>query len=191
MAESKELAERSHHLLADARFMTLATIDGNEPWASTVNFVALHQPLRLLYYSLLTARHSLNVENNPLVSGSIYMTGLPGFGLDGAQFTGHCHAVGSDQLAEAHRTYYELNFPDEDTRREWLLPRSEFHGTGPRRFYVVRVRHWWLLDIDRWLTDKHDQRIEVPVQALRLLENRTSGASGRSSGGTPSRAKPE
>ncbi|MEV4252860.1 hypothetical protein AB0J52_06790 [Spirillospora sp. NPDC049652] len=137
MAESEELVQRSHHLLANARFMTLATTDGNEPWASTVNFVALHQPLRHLSYSLHTARHSRNLGDNLIVSGSIYMTGLPGFGLDGAQFTGYCHAVGPDQLAQVHRAYYELNFPAEDTRREWLLPQSEFQGTGPRRFYLV------------------------------------------------------
>ncbi|RFU39941.1 pyridoxamine 5'-phosphate oxidase family protein [Actinomadura logoneensis] len=184
MADSDELVQRSHHLLANARFMTLATTDGDEPWASTVNFVALYRPLRLLYYSLHTARHSRNVANNPLVSGSIYMTGLPGFGLDGAQFTGHCLAVGPDQLAQVHRTYYELNFPDENTRREWLLPQSEFHGTGPRRFYMVQVRNWWLLDIDRWLVDKHDQRVEVPVQDLHLLTDQPGGASDALSGGT-------
>ncbi|MEU2718769.1 pyridoxamine 5'-phosphate oxidase family protein [Streptomyces sp. NPDC007205] len=162
----KPLVERSQHLLDNARFMTLATSDGASPWASTVNFVALRAPLRLLFYSLRSARHSRHVERHPVVSGSIYMTGLPGFGLDGAQFTGFCQTVDRDSLTEYHRLYYELNFPDDAIRREWLLPKEEFHGNGPRRFYVVEVRQWWLLDIDRWLQDKHDQRIAVPVRAL-------------------------
>lgn len=166
MAEPTGLAERSRHLLGHARFMTLATSDGTAPWASTVNFVALHRPLRLLYYSAHTARHSRNVELRPLVSGSIYLTGLPGLGLDGAQFTGRCHSAGPEDVPELHRTYYALNFPDERTRRAWRLPEADFHGAGPRRFYVVEVLRWWLLDVDRWLVDKHDQRIAVPVEEL-------------------------
>ncbi|WP_431045363.1 hypothetical protein ACQUSR_27915 [Streptomyces sp. P1-3] len=71
-----------------------------------------------------------------------------------------------DELDEHHRLYYELNFPDANTRHEWLLPRSQFHGEGPRRFYVVEATQWWLLDIGRWLIDKHDQRIEVPLHTL-------------------------
>ncbi|MFF8316485.1 hypothetical protein ACF06V_04865 [Streptomyces bobili] len=74
--------------------------------------------------------------------------------------------VGPDALTEHHRPYYELNFPDETTRREWLLPLSDFHGEGPRRFYVVQPSHWWLLDIDRRLHDRHDQGITVPLQSL-------------------------
>ncbi|WHM40938.1 pyridoxamine 5'-phosphate oxidase family protein [Streptomyces sp. BPTC-684] len=166
MTDSAELAERSHFLLANARFMTLATSDGTSPWASTVNFVALYRPLRLLYYSLHTAQHSRNVERHPVIAGSIYMTGLAGFGLDGAQFTGRCRVVGPGSLTEYHRAYYELNFPDDDTRSAWLLPEQEFHGAGPRRFYVVEVLHWWLLDIERWLVDKHDQRIAIPIETL-------------------------
>lgn len=166
MPDMSTLVERSHHLLANARYMTLASTDGTLPWASTVNFVALHHPLRLLYYSLHTARHSRNVERNSLVSGALHLTGLPGFGLDGAQFIGHCHAAGPEAVEELHRSYYDINFPDEHTRSAWLLPSSDFHGPGPRRFYVVEVFNWWLLDIDRWLQDKHDQRIAVPLEQI-------------------------
>ncbi|WP_411140439.1 pyridoxamine 5'-phosphate oxidase family protein [Streptomyces sp. x-80] len=166
MDDLERLAERSHHLLSTARFMTLATCDGTSPWASTVNFVALHAPLRLLYYSLRTARHSLNIEHHPRVAGSMFLTGLPGFGLDGAQFTGLCRPIETNTLTEHHQLYYTLNFPDENDRRQWLLPPPEFRDEGPRRFYTLEVTQWWLLDIDRWLVDKHDQRVAVPLQAL-------------------------
>ncbi|MFE4512755.1 pyridoxamine 5'-phosphate oxidase family protein [Kitasatospora sp. NPDC056783] len=169
MTGSDELLRRSGHLLAHARFMTLATTDGSEPWASTVNFVPLRAPgtpLRLLYYSLRTALHSRNIDRHPRVAGSLYLTGLPGLGLDGAQFTGTCRATDDQGVAEHHRLYYELNFPDPAVRSEWLLPASDFRGPGPRRFYTVEVDRWWLLDIDRWLVDKHDQRVEVPLHDL-------------------------
>ncbi|MEU8540523.1 hypothetical protein AB0C52_11130 [Streptomyces sp. NPDC048717] len=69
-------------------------------------------------------------------------------------------------MAEHHRSYYALDFPDEETRSAWRLPEDDFRGTGARRFYVVEVARWWLLDIDRRLVDKHDQRIAVPLDAL-------------------------
>ncbi|MFG2112080.1 hypothetical protein ACGFRB_05480 [Streptomyces sp. NPDC048718] len=73
---------------------------------------------------------------------------------------------GTREVAEHHRSYYALNFPDEETRSAWRLPEDGFRGTGARRFYVVEVARWWLLDIDRRLVDKHDQRIAVPLDAL-------------------------
>jgi len=36
------------------------------------------------------------------------MTGLPGFGLDGAQFTGDCRPVENPELEEIHRLYYTV-----------------------------------------------------------------------------------
>ncbi|TDD28862.1 pyridoxamine 5'-phosphate oxidase family protein [Actinomadura sp. KC06] len=153
-------------LLDQGRFTTLATTDGTAPWASTVNFVPLRDPLRLVWYSMRDSQHSRNIETEPAVSGSIYLTGLPGFGLDGLQFEGRAHAVPSNQVEDIHDRYYRLNFPDEADRRAWILPVQEFHGDGPRRFYIAEITRLWLLDIDRWLHDKHDRRLEVPLTAL-------------------------
>jgi uncharacterized protein YhbP (UPF0306 family) len=161
MDDHRSLLERSTSLLDNARFLTLATRGAEEPWAATVNFVPLRSPLRLLWYSLRSARHSRHIAENPRVAASIFMTGLPGLGLDGAQLAGTCESV-EDRVADHHRLYYELNFPDEALRAQWLLPLSEFTVDGPRRFYLLTVSRWWLLDIERWLRDKHDTRIEIP-----------------------------
>ncbi|MFJ2172568.1 pyridoxamine 5'-phosphate oxidase family protein [Streptomyces sp. NPDC101062] len=166
MTPLPELTARSEFLIENARFTTLATHGPDGPWASTVNYVPLREPLRLLWYSLRRARHSHNIETDPRISGSIYLTGLPGFGLDGAQFTATARAVEPDELDELSSWYYERNFPDEDVRRQWRLPLDEFRGEGPRRFYLLEVRRWWLLDIDQWLVDKNDQRIDVPLDAI-------------------------
>lgn len=167
MTPHAQLVDRSDFLIENARFMTLATrgADGRA-WASTVNYVPLREPLRLLWYSLRRAQHSRNIETDPAVSASIFMTGLAGLGLDGAQFTGEAHPVGPDELERLSTFYYERNFPDEEVRREWLLPLDEFRGSGPRRFYVVEVDAWWLLDIDQWLVDMNDQRIAVDLDAI-------------------------
>ncbi|MFJ1916803.1 pyridoxamine 5'-phosphate oxidase family protein [Streptomyces sp. NPDC088147] len=167
MTPLPQLAERSGFLIENGRFTTLATHGPDGAWASTVNYVPLRNPLRLLWYSLRRARHSRNIDADPRISGSIYLTELPGFGLDGAQFTGTARPVGADELEELSAWYYERNFPDEEVRRQWRLPLDEFRGEGPRRFYLLEVHRWWLLDIDQWLVDKNDQRIAVPLDAVR------------------------
>lgn len=162
-----DLRARSRRLLDDARFLTLATQSEAGPWAATVNFVAFGSPLRLMWYSLHEARHSRDIAARPDVAATIFMTGLPDLGLDGAQLVGEAHPVEHD-VAGYHQRYYELNFPDEVVRAQWQLPVEEFTGAGPRRFYVLTVDRWWLLDIERWKRDMHDTRVEVP-EAAHLL----------------------
>jgi hypothetical protein len=163
------LARRSRFLLDNARFVTLATSGPDGPWASTVNFVALNDPLRLLWYSQRTARHSQNIAATPRISGSLFLTGLTGadapagLPLDGGQLTGTCHEVSGDELPDLYHSYYQKNFPDEAVRQQWLLPLTDFHDDGPRRFYLLTVDRMWLFDAERWTVDRSDTRIEVPV----------------------------
>ncbi|RDK03223.1 pyridoxamine 5'-phosphate oxidase family protein [Paraburkholderia lacunae] len=163
------LIKRSQLLLRTGRFMTLATVspDG-EPWASVVNYVPTGSPMKLTWYSMRDARHSINIEQNPLASGTIFRTDLDAspLGLDGAQFAGACRTIPDSEVQSCHRQYYEKNFPDSTVRQQWMLPVSEFVGHGARRFYELTVAQWWLFDIDRWLEDKIDARIEVRVSAL-------------------------
>ncbi|MFD6329884.1 pyridoxamine 5'-phosphate oxidase family protein [Streptomyces niveus] len=179
MTSLSRLTERSDFLVENARFMTLATQGSEGAWASTVNFVPLRNPLRLMWYSLRRAQHSRNIESDPRTSGSVFMTGLSdGLGLDGAQFTGTASAVGPDGLDELSSWYYERNFPDDEVRDQWRLPLEEFRGDGPRRFYVLEVHRWWLLDIDQWLVDKNDQRVAVPLDALGRRPSDGAGSHG-------------
>ncbi|MCI2422507.1 pyridoxamine 5'-phosphate oxidase family protein [Saccharopolyspora sp. K220] len=170
--QTATLVKRSRHLVDNAHFLTLATQGSGGPWASTVNYVALPGPLRLLWYSNRHARHSVNLTEQPRVSASMFLTGLSGshapsgIPLDGAQLTGVAREVPAGELAFFYDRYYELNFPDPEERLRWRLPQDEFRDDGPRRFYILTVDRWWLLDADRWATDKHDARIEVPVDRV-------------------------
>lgn len=165
------LMERADLLLRTTRFVTLATLSGDgEPWASTVNYVPLLDgPPRLIWYSMREARHSRNIDARPLTTGSLFRTDLgpsAPLGLDGLQFTGLARAVESNRIQEVRDHYYRLNFPDETLRRQWMLPEQQFNGDGPRRFYELTIRDWWLLDVERWLHDKVDQRIALPSPEL-------------------------
>lgn|GEM_PF-2224489 len=161
------LLQRLELLLKTARFVTLATASAEGgAWASTVNYVPhIDSQVRLLWYSMREARHSRNIEENAALSGSIFRTDLQEtspLGLDGLQFRGTCHAVDEPDLEKWRSHYYQRNFPDASVRQQWMLPSTEFQGQGPRRFYVLTIEEWWLLDIDGWLKDKRDKRIELP-----------------------------
>ena len=66
-------------ILFESSFMTLATADvEGRPWASPVEFVC-DEDLRFYWLSMVDARHSVNVRENPWVSFSIYdSTQAPG-----------------------------------------------------------------------------------------------------------------
>ncbi|THJ46004.1 pyridoxamine 5'-phosphate oxidase family protein [Burkholderia sp. LS-044] len=176
MNELRSLQERTFWLIRNTRFMTLATSDNNgEPWASTVNYVPVvdHQ-IHLLWYSMKGARHSLNITTRSGVTGSIFradlVPALSPLGLDGIQFGGIAREVDESSAIAMHAAYYRLNFPDEAIRQNWMLPIDEFIGSGVRRFYKLTIDAWWLLDIDQWLRNKEDRRVELPSPDQLALE---------------------
>ncbi|RIJ12855.1 pyridoxamine 5'-phosphate oxidase family protein [Pseudomonas sp. 91RF] len=170
MTELSSLSQRSRMLLSSARFMTLATVTPRgEPWASTVNYVCQAEPLKVIWYSSRDAMHSLNITSRADVSASVFRCDLGDaspIGLDGGQLFGECRVIVGAEVEEVHRHYYERNFPDVLARRQWMLPTEQFHGEGPRRFYELSIMSWWLFDIEQWLQDRRDRRIEVPLSDL-------------------------
>lgn len=164
------LTQRSLYLLNSARFFTLASQHSDcTPWASTVNYVPLFDPLRLVWYSMRTARHSENIRLRAEVSGSLFrydMQETSPLGLDGAQFTGSAREISQCECKGIYQDYYRINFPDVLERARWQLPIHEFYGDGPRRFYELLIKDWWLLDIDGWLQTKEDKRVPVPLAQL-------------------------
>ncbi|CNH32469.1 Pyridoxamine 5'-phosphate oxidase [Yersinia kristensenii] len=162
--------ERSLYLLQSARFFTLASrsLDGRV-WASTVNYVPVFTPLRVIWCSMRLSRHSENIRQYSQVSGSVFRTDLqdaPPPGLDGAQFIGISREIPTDESAEFYDYFSHYNFPDEAIRAEWMPPLSEFTGNGLRRFYELTISEWWLLDIDQWQVTREDRRIAVNIDTL-------------------------
>lgn len=164
------LVERSLFLLKNSRFFTLASRshDG-EVWASTVNFVPAFSPLRLVWCSLGTARHSENIKMCPQVSGSVFMTDIKApsvLGLDGAQFTGEGREIPREELEEYYNYFAVNNFSDEVLRRQLMPPLTDFADDPCRRFYELTIKAWWLLDVDRFLKSGIDQRVGVDINSL-------------------------
>ncbi|PRD14452.1 pyridoxamine 5'-phosphate oxidase family protein [Pantoea coffeiphila] len=162
--------ERSLFLLQNCRFFTLASRpDTGEAWASTLNFVPAFSPVRLIWCSPKDARHSENIRQHPLVSGSMFRTDLESIspvGLDGAQFTGLCREIAPAEVAATHTYFSQMNFPDAQQRAAWMPPLQEFISEGARRFYEMKIAEWWLLDIDRWLETGLDKRLSLDLASV-------------------------
>lgn len=166
MVNNMNLVQRSLYLLNSARFFTLASRQMDDlPWASTVNYVPLFNPLRLVWYSMRGARHSQNICEHSEVSGSLFrydMRDISPLGLDGAQFTGIVREIPQSECEHIHQYYYRLNFSNALERAHYQLPLHEFYGDGVRRFYELLIKDWWF----GWLQTKEDRRVPVALDQL-------------------------
>ncbi|AOY00491.1 pyridoxamine 5'-phosphate oxidase family protein [Jeongeupia sp. USM3] len=171
MAEDlRPFSQRAALLLQGARLVTLATTDADgRPWDLTANYVFLAgRPVQLLWYSMRDALHARNIADNPRVTGSIFRVDLappvlePG--LDGLRFSGKARAVAGGDVELAHERYFRLGFPDEQLRKQWMLPLADFTEAGSRCFYTLTIEAWWLLDIGRQ-QDRQDRHGNLPEPA--------------------------
>lgn len=165
------LVDRSKRILDEAHYATLATVSrSGEPWSSAVHYIWLHDPLRMLFSSVTDSRHSRNVADHPLISGSLFITGvsneIPIATVDGAQFVGTCAEVPQAELQEYHARFFEAALPDPELRQTWMLPQSAFRPPRAHRLYLITITRWWIIDLSTWAEDKIDRRIEVPASEL-------------------------
>lgn len=164
---SDEAAGRSRRLLDEAKFLTLATVSTNGyPWAAVLQYAWLANPLRFLFGSAIQARHSRDIATRPRVSGSLFVTGGSLLAVDGAQFTGTCRELTTEELGRHHATFYDAVLPDARDRAEWTLPESALAEPAPHRLYVIEVDEWWLVDTRTWAQDRIDRRVRVSLACL-------------------------
>lgn len=165
---------RTRRLLREARYLNLATVSPEgRPWAATLEYAWLADPLRFVFGSAGLSRHGLNIAVNPSVSGALFTApstpGLDIAAVDGAQFTGTCGEISADELDEYYSDFYRAVFPDPDQRSQFSLERSQLRPPAPHRLYLVVVEEWWLIDTRTWERDRIDRRMEVPLTDLAPL----------------------
>jgi len=171
MNKDPDLAARTRRLLDEATYLNLATVSAeNEPWVAVLQYAWIADPLRFVFGSAISARHSRHLASSPAVSGSLFVAGVGGdtaiTAVDGAQFTGRCSEVATDDLGRYHSTFYESVFPDAEERAEWTLPQSMLRPPAEHRLYLIEVERWWLIDTRTWAQDRIDRRIEMSLGDL-------------------------
>lgn len=163
--DPSDLVARGRNLLERARYFTLATSSPEYgPWAATLQYAWLPDPLRMVFGSASASRHGRDIAASRMVSGSLFIAEPEGtfpLALDGAQFTGECEEI-TDDLDHYRSVFYRSLFPDPHTREQWALPARALRGGAPHRLYLLRINRWWLVDTRTWEEDRVDRRVEVP-----------------------------
>src|ERR1700739_3662274 len=81
-------------------YLTLATTDGEKPWANAV-FFASDKDFNLYFTSYNNSRHVKNILKNPNVSVAIFDSHIiPGTGAQGVQIEATCKRVTGKALLE-------------------------------------------------------------------------------------------
>jgi len=164
------LAKRSRRLLDEAKYLTLGTVstDGH-PWTAVLQYAWLAHPLRFLYGSAILSQHSRDIATRPRVSGSLFVSGDSLMDVDGAQFSGTCRELSTEDVERFHGTFYDAVLPDARDRAEWTLPPSALVEPAEHRLYVIELDEWWLVDTRTWAEDRIDRRVQVPLAELKGL----------------------
>ena len=141
-------------LLAENRYVVLATADADgTPWATPVWFA--HDGLdRVVWVSWPGSRHSQNVAARPEIALTVFDSGVtPG---DGAAFyaTARASECPDEQVDAALATF------DARSRAQGIGPwgRDRVTGEARLRLYVADVVDAWVLDQESPV----DERIPVP-----------------------------
>ena len=133
-----EIPDTVRDYLTSHYTMTLATCQGNRPWATTVFYVC-DRSLRLYFVSDSTTRHAMEGTANPNIAVTIYAHELAWESIRGVQIEGRLGVVPMmDRLRVA--ALYATRFPS--VGRLLLGPATETESLVASRFaratfYVV------------------------------------------------------
>ena len=137
-------------IIDSSTYLTLATTDGEKPWANAV-FFASDKKYNLYFTSYNNSQHVQNILHNPHVSIAIFDSHIvPGTGAQGVQIEALCHRVTTDDLPEAIKVVYAKRFPDAKERAKrdlsvehFSLPDSEGRTD---HLYKITPEHIYILD---------------------------------------------
>jgi|SRR5579862_4086001 len=158
--QALEIAQR---IIRDSNFLTLATTDGEQPWANAV-FYASDKDLNLYFTSYNDSIHVQNILRNPSVAVAIYDSSINvgGSNSQGVQIKGKCYRVSKGELPDAIEIVYAKRFPDPAERASRDLSVERFSKDDRKK----RIDHIYKVIPEKvYILDKtpgiKDTRLEV------------------------------
>ncbi len=125
----REYIDKSVHL-------SLATVADNKPWVCEVHFV-YDEDLNIYWRSLPSSRHSLEITNNPKVSGNIVKQHQLGEIPHGIYFEGTAEQVESeDGRLQLFPLFQQRLGSTENILEEAQNPKGH-------QFYKITVSNWY------------------------------------------------
>lgn len=125
-----------------------------------------------------TAQHTRHVLSTGVAAATV--STLPGtvHGLDGLQMAGDCRALSGTELASVVEAFYQQMFADPAEAQAQALPPTQLDGAGPHRLLELRPRELWILDLDRWDTERVSARRPVDIEAVENILSTPSASDG-------------
>jgi uncharacterized protein YhbP (UPF0306 family) len=151
------------HVIENSTYLTLATTDGEKPWANAV-FFASDKDFNLYFTSYNNSRHVKNILKNSHVSVAIFDSHIiPGTGAQGVQIEATCRRVTGKVLSEAIEVVYTKRFPDpkERAKRDLRIDHFSLPDSAGRTDHIYKItpKHFYILD----RKVGKDTRIEVKM----------------------------
>jgi len=79
---------------------------------------------------------------------------LPSDDVDGIQFSAKVVQVPNNEILEVLPKYFAQSFPNEELRKKWFRPLSNFEGLMEQRFYRIIPLDMYTIDLESVKVDK-------------------------------------
>lgn len=134
-----DIEQTTREYLPSVIHMSLATSAHNTPWICELHY-AFDDNLNLYFLSRSTARHSLDIHDNPLVAGNIIEQHDGNIKVRGVYFEGTAELL--TNVDESHIAYKTYN------NRFMCGPGilTETNTDDGHNFYKVSVKNFYLFD---------------------------------------------
>jgi len=172
---SDEIRQTIRQLLESHSTITLATTDGESPWATAV-FFASDAELNLYFVSDRRTQHGRNLANNGRVAGAVSSDCATWSEIRGLQLEGQVTVLEGLARLSALKTYLS-KFPDVSSLLERPQGKNEETiATRLREANIYRLSPDWIRLIDNSLGFGYKEEL-----ILRSTSKESSGATGQES----------
>lgn len=113
--------------LNSARLMQIATSRNDQPWVCSVYF-AFDKQLRLYWLSKSDRRHSVEIQLNQKIAGSIVLPHAPGDKVRGIQFQGIAKELTGKSAISAGMNVYAKRFGMKEERIAAIISGTDGHA---------------------------------------------------------------
>jgi uncharacterized protein YhbP (UPF0306 family) len=165
MGTPENPVDQARKIIADNRYLTLATAVDNDPWSAGLAY-AVDKDYNFFFYSAQKSKHATHIAKNPNVAFSIFNSTLPSAEVDGLQIAAIAEEVGGFELLHVVRFYFQQSFPAEAARAIFEQPIEAFKGAQVKRFYKLTPTHVYKLDLN---IVEVDVRFEISLDELRKI----------------------
>ena len=134
---NKELEKRIEEYLKTHSFCSLATIEGNRPNASTVEYV--NRGIEIIIVSFMNSQKVKNLVKNPRVALTINSEKYPSRDYHGLQYYGKAELVADEKEIFDIKSLFFDKYMTKETRH-WNKEKVGFYVIKPERIDMIDYR---------------------------------------------------